>query len=93
MIDNLIHPKDKPADEPIIIADECGDSMWDAVLNQEARKTCDGKESSSNASLLLNSLHMEQESGPSTMINSGFLFFANNLSQHKTAVIKTALNN
>lgn len=61
MNDNLIHPKDKPADEPIVIADECGDSMWDAVLDQEI-KACDVKEMSINASLLLNNINAAQES-------------------------------
>lgn len=59
MNDNLIQPKDKPADETIVIADECGDSMWDAVLDQEI-KACDVKEMSINASLLLNSINGEQ---------------------------------
>ena len=61
MTDNLTHSKDKPADEPIVIADECGDSMWDAVLDQEI-KACDVKEISINASLLLNSINATQES-------------------------------
>jgi len=26
--------KSKAADEPILIPDECGDSMWDTVLEQ-----------------------------------------------------------
>ena len=43
MKNHVIHPKDKTADEPTVIADECGDTMWDAVLNQEIR-TCDMKE-------------------------------------------------
>jgi hypothetical protein len=55
MNDNLIHQKVKPADEPIVIADECGDSMWDAVLNQEV-KLCDVKEISINTFLLLNNI-------------------------------------
>ena len=54
MHDNLVHPKDKSADEPIVIADECGDSMWEAVLAQKV-KTCDLKEMPGNISLLLNS--------------------------------------
>jgi hypothetical protein len=33
---DLINEKEKPTSEPIVIADECGDSMWDAVLQQEA---------------------------------------------------------
>ena len=50
MKDNLIHPKDKPADELIVIADECGDSMWDAVLRQEVT-AYDMKRISTNAFL------------------------------------------
>jgi hypothetical protein len=60
MNDNLIYPKDKPADEPIVIADECGDSMWDAVLKQEM-KLCDVKEISINASLLLYNINAVQQ--------------------------------
>ena len=60
MNNHLIHPKDKSADEPIVIADECGDSMWDAVLNQEV-KACDMKEISTHASLSLNSINTAQE--------------------------------
>ena len=56
----FLHPKDNPADEPIVIADECGDSMWDAVLSQEVR-ACDVKEISSNASLLLNGINAAQK--------------------------------
>ncbi|CAN5699802.1 hypothetical protein BH10BAC2_BH10BAC2_15010 [soil metagenome] len=41
----------RPADEPIVIADECGDSLWDAVLQQEV-KACDIKISNSAVSLL-----------------------------------------
>lgn len=28
---------EKQAADPIVIADECGDSMWDAVLGQEVK--------------------------------------------------------
>jgi hypothetical protein len=31
---DLINEKEKPANEPIVITGECGDSMWDAVLQQ-----------------------------------------------------------
>jgi len=60
MNNHFIHSKDKTADEPIVIADECGDSMWDAVLSQEV-KACDMKEISTNASLLLISNNAVQE--------------------------------
>lgn len=31
MKNDTVNKKDKQAEEPIVIADECGDSMWDAV--------------------------------------------------------------
>ena len=58
---NLTEPENKPADEPIVIADECGDSMWDAVLAQEV-KACDVKAVSKNAASLLNSIDAVQVS-------------------------------
>ena len=35
MKNEIANEKNKQAEEPIVIADECGDSMWDAVLGQE----------------------------------------------------------
>jgi hypothetical protein len=29
--------KDNAADEPVVIPDECGDTMWDAVLEQDMK--------------------------------------------------------
>lgn len=58
---DLAETKSKPADEPIVIADECGDSMWDAVLQQEV-KACEVKAISKNAALLLNSIDAVQVS-------------------------------
>lgn len=43
MNENLKSHANNSADEPIVIPDECGDSMWDAVLAQEV-KTCNVKE-------------------------------------------------
>ena len=60
MNNHFIHPQDTPADDPKVIADECGDSTWDAVLRQEVR-AYDIKENSTNASLLHNSLNEAQE--------------------------------
>ena len=60
MNNHFINQKDKSAGELIVITDECGDSMWEAVLSQEA-KACDTKEISTNASLLLNSINAAQE--------------------------------
>lgn len=31
----FITGKEKPGAEPIVIPDECGDSLWDAVLDQK----------------------------------------------------------
>ena len=33
---DIIKEKTKPVDEPIVIPYECGDSMWDSVLEQSA---------------------------------------------------------
>ena len=54
---DLIKGNDKPIDEPIVIADECGDSMWDAVLEQQ-EKACGLKEVSKNAASLLNKINI-----------------------------------
>jgi hypothetical protein len=48
MKNDIVKETNKMAEEPIVIADECGDSMWDAVLGQEV-KACqiievDGKQ-------------------------------------------------
>jgi hypothetical protein len=37
MKNEIANEKYKQAEEPIVIADECGDSMWDAVLGQEVK--------------------------------------------------------
>jgi len=34
---DTVNNKDKQAEEIIVIADECGDSMWAAVLWQEVK--------------------------------------------------------
>ena len=57
---DFVNEENKSKGEPIVIADECGDSMWDAVLNQEV-KACDGEKISINASLLLNRINAAQE--------------------------------
>lgn len=58
---DLISEKENPATEPIVIADECGDSMWDEVLQQEI-KACDLKTISKNASSLLSRIDIVQVS-------------------------------
>ena len=50
-----------PANEPIVIVDECGDSLWDAVLQQE-EKICQVKNASKGASALLNGIEKMQVS-------------------------------
>ena len=44
----IINEKAVSGEAPIVIADECGDSMWDAVLQQEV-KACDVQAVSKNA--------------------------------------------
>ncbi|HRH48979.1 MAG TPA: hypothetical protein PLP23_09515 [Panacibacter sp.] len=58
---DLISEKEKPATEPIVIADECGDSMWDDVLNQEV-KVCKVKVVSKSASSLFSRIDTVQVS-------------------------------
>lgn len=43
----------------IVIPDECGDTMWDAVLEQEL-KACDVKVNSKHAASLLNNIDTVQ---------------------------------
>lgn len=57
---DLINEKKIPASETIVIADECGDSMWDAVLQQEI-KSCEVKVDSTNTASLLNKIDAVQE--------------------------------
>ena len=57
MKNDLIKGNDKPEDEPIVIADECGDSMWDAVLDQEV-KPRELKGASKNAASLLSKINI-----------------------------------
>ncbi|WP_153800299.1 hypothetical protein [Foetidibacter luteolus] len=51
---NLSESKETPAEELVVIPDECGDSLWDAVLQQEEKKQ-DAK-TSEHAALLLNNI-------------------------------------
>jgi methylaspartate ammonia-lyase len=48
-----VDEKNMQASEPIVIADECGDSMWDAVLGQEV-KACQVINDTSDLEMLLN---------------------------------------
>lgn len=56
MNENLKNQANSLADEPIVIPDECGDSMWDAVLAQEV-KACDVKEISKNSRALFSQVN------------------------------------
>ncbi|QEC66335.1 hypothetical protein FRZ67_03065 [Panacibacter ginsenosidivorans] len=58
---DLQQTENKPAAEPVIIADECGDTMWDAVLQQEV-KVCDVKTIPKNTASLLKSIDAAQVS-------------------------------
>lgn len=48
-----------PANKPIVIADECGDSLWDAVLQQEAI-ACRVKSTSKDATVPLEGIEEMQ---------------------------------
>jgi hypothetical protein len=61
MNDEMINKRSNLEDEPIVIADECGDSMWDEVLGQQVN-ACDIKKVSKNAAALLNSINAAEES-------------------------------
>ena len=60
MKNNMATETKQPVTEPIVIADECGDSLWDEVLHQEVR-ACDVNAISNNASLLINRMDAVQE--------------------------------
>ena len=60
MKNEIANEKNKQAEEPIVIADECGDSMWDAVLGQEV-KACQIIEGASKLETLLNRTEKVQE--------------------------------
>lgn len=47
--------------EPVVIADECGDSLWDDVLKQEVA-SCEMKDLVTNAPSLLNRITAVQAS-------------------------------
>ncbi|MGE5106460.1 MAG: hypothetical protein ACM3H8_02875 [Sphingobacteriales bacterium] len=56
---------DKKPDELIVIQDECGDTMWDAVLEQDV-KDYDSKELDKKYALLLNKISPIEESEANT---------------------------
>jgi hypothetical protein len=60
MKNDIVNEKNKQAEEPIVIADECGDSMWDAVLGQEV-KACQIMGVDSKLETLLNRTENVQE--------------------------------
>ena len=59
MNSNYFDEKNKQTDEAIVIADECGDSMWDAVLGQEV-KACQITEAILNPYTLINKIKTAQ---------------------------------
>ena len=63
MKSDIVNEKAKQADEPIVIADECGDSMWDAVLGQEV-KACEIKKENSELKALFNIAEQVKECDP-----------------------------
>jgi hypothetical protein len=50
-------------EELIVIPDECGDTMWDAVLRQQENK-CGVKDVSKTTSVLLNGVNAVKEFNP-----------------------------
>jgi hypothetical protein len=64
MKNEVVNERNKQAEEPIVIADECGDSMWDAVLGQEV-KACQIAKGINNPETLLNTIETEQPFGDS----------------------------
>ena len=63
MKNDTANEKDNPAEEPIVIADECGDSMWDTVLNQEV-KACQIVGVNKNPEAQIDHLENVQECDP-----------------------------
>jgi len=55
----MINEKSQQAEEPIVIADECGDSMWDAVLGQDV-KACQIAKAITNPEILINKIETAQ---------------------------------
>lgn len=60
MKNDTANEKDKQAEASIVIADECGDSMWDAVLNQEV-KACEIDKGDRRLKALFNTVEKVQE--------------------------------
>ncbi len=56
---DLTDKKDNPADEPVVIPDECGDTMWDAVLEQDMKGS--QTNSSKLSDVLLKEIHVVQK--------------------------------
>ena len=54
---DFINEKEIPETELLVIADECGDSMWDAVLQQKV-KACNVKAVPKHFSSLLNNIEV-----------------------------------
>ena len=61
MKSDLTNKKGEATAEEVVIPDECGDTMWDAVLQQEV-KACDVKVDSKNVASSLNRIDAVQVS-------------------------------
>ena len=59
MKNDTVNEKDKQAEERIVMADECGDSMWDEVLGQEVKASQITK-TIPNPDTLINIIEREQ---------------------------------
>jgi hypothetical protein len=55
--------KEQSSTDPIVLPDECGDSLWDAVLQQDSRN-CPDKNSNKNAASLQHELALKQGEAP-----------------------------
>lgn len=59
MQNDIVNEKGKQIEASIVIADECGDSMWGAVLGQEV-KACQITEAIHNPNTLINKIETVQ---------------------------------
>jgi len=59
MKNNLASEESKSGEAPIVMADECGDSMWDAVLRHEV-ETSQVTKATHDPDALIDKIKMEQ---------------------------------
>ena len=62
--------KEQPFADPVILPDECGDSLWDAVLQQEC-STCQDKNNNKYVASLQHALAMKQSTAPDNKFTAG----------------------